>query len=81
MKNTKRALRRHHTKRIQKKRINLFQKIFYGNDVMTERVKGSYKKENGSCNCGMCKPWKKKLDKKYTFSERKKLYGLELHGI
>ena len=68
MKNTKRAERRFQTARKQKQR--------WKNISWLKNVKngfGKAKKQNFSCPCNMCKPWKNGRDKLFKFSERKKL--------
>jgi len=68
-----RAWRRHQTKRVQRRRLKHWLRLW--NSEHTVRCIGKLKKDNFSCGCPMCKPWKHGLDTKLKFSEIKQLVG------
>jgi len=65
-----RAKRRTQTERVKNNRIEKLQ-CLWSRDL-SDKEKGRLRKSNGSCGCGMCKPWKHKLDKKIKHSDNKK---------
>ncbi len=60
--NKKRSLRRHHERRIQKKRLKNYRKVLSDPDEYTinKRYKGHLKNNHHGCGCKMCKTWKHK---------------------
>lgn len=70
MKNKRRALRRHHERRVQANRAR-DAKIL--NIPLNDRSLGKLRNNHFGCGCGMCKPWKWGLDEDYPHSQKKKL--------
>jgi len=74
-----RAWRRFQTRRIQKKRrircVWWWGWSLNGEQLWTDQSNhfGMLKKHHFGCGCPTCKPWKHKLESKFTFSERKSM--------
>ena len=82
MKNKKRALRRHHERRVQKKRwLNEISGWLGSSTWKSEeefqkwkrRRLARYKSNHIGCGCNMCKPWKWGWECPDTHSDKKRL--------
>ena len=64
-----RAQRRADTERVRKNRIEKLECMWERD--LSKKEKGRLRKSNGSCGCGMCKPWKHTGNNR-SWSERMK---------
>lgn len=57
------------TKKIQQKRYSKWKCLW---ENMSTRKIGQLRKNNFSCGCTMCKPWKHKIGDSMKFSDKKR---------